>query len=231
VHCEEFERRLNALLDERRHVGGDAELSAHACGCPACDRLLRHYEAMLDGIALLDVPQPPAELTARVLARHRTKSEPPRRRRALVGMALAATLVIAALPAVAWLGSPTGAPIELPAQDSLAAGSRDRQPRAPAQSSATQSALIDQVSETYQPLLAATGDSLISVLDVLPVASSQSEPGSDKATSGPVRSEAWERDVVAGLQPVVASASRSVAALFRILPGSNDAFADRGMHQ
>jgi len=102
VRCEEFEQHLNDLLDERRRADGDAELSAHASTCAACERSLRDYEALLEGVALLEAPEPSAELAARVLARHAATARSPRRRLALAGLALAATVVVAALPAVGW---------------------------------------------------------------------------------------------------------------------------------
>jgi hypothetical protein len=53
MNCELFESRLNALLDDRRCVEQDDELSAHLAQCIRCRRLARAYAAMLDGAEIL----------------------------------------------------------------------------------------------------------------------------------------------------------------------------------
>ena len=77
--------------------------------------------------------------------------------------------------------------------------------------------------ETYRPLWTATGESMTSVLDALPLAigegtSPESAIGADRRRTAPD-----EADVAGGLGPVASSASRSIAALFRILPGGDGA--------
>jgi hypothetical protein len=47
VRCDEFEFRLNEVLDERRAWASDAELTAHGRSCPACRDMAASYDAAL----------------------------------------------------------------------------------------------------------------------------------------------------------------------------------------
>lgn len=81
MQCDEFENRLNEVLDDRRPWLSDGELAAHARSCSACRDLAASYDAALSALvatALADArpgdvcasPGPSAslsELTARVL--------------------------------------------------------------------------------------------------------------------------------------------------------------------
>ncbi|HET6878731.1 MAG TPA: hypothetical protein VFI31_01095 [Pirellulales bacterium] len=68
MRCEEFEARLNEVLDERRALSSAAEIEGHARQCGGCRELLRLYEAMLAGLTVDKVPAVPAGLTARIVS-------------------------------------------------------------------------------------------------------------------------------------------------------------------
>ena len=104
MRCEEFEIRLDELIDSRTRPSADTALVAHASQCASCERLLRDYESLLDGVAHMPMPSVPAGLPLRVVADWRAvpRTRAPRRR-AFAALALAATLLVAAIPAIAWL--------------------------------------------------------------------------------------------------------------------------------
>ncbi len=109
MQCEEFEDRLNAVLDERRRPEADAELRLHCENCPPCRHIASSYDALLDGFYALtsataleglgqsDLRQ--ADLGIRVLADLRTEPAFSRSRTFVaISLATAATLLIALVP-------------------------------------------------------------------------------------------------------------------------------------
>jgi hypothetical protein len=54
MRCEQFETRLNDVLDLRGDPRRDRPLAAHAAVCGDCRRLLGSYEAMLGGLAEIE---------------------------------------------------------------------------------------------------------------------------------------------------------------------------------
>ena len=108
MQCEEFEERLNAVLDERRRPEADAELRLHCENCPPCHQIASSYDALLDGFYALSCAtaakslEPadfgPSDLGVRVLAELRPV--PAYRGRSFIAIALAtaATLLIALVP-------------------------------------------------------------------------------------------------------------------------------------
>ncbi len=95
MKCEEFEERLNLVLDERRRPGGDDELRLHSEGCPVCRELSAAYERLLDGFYALTTPELPADLSTRVL--DEIKVRPAGRRRAAIVSAILATAAAVAV--------------------------------------------------------------------------------------------------------------------------------------
>ncbi|HEX7378780.1 MAG TPA: hypothetical protein VF278_16785 [Pirellulales bacterium] len=66
MRCEDFEVRLNDVLDERRTLASDAELAEHARRCGACGELARGYEELLAGLSH-ELPPAPAWLAERAV--------------------------------------------------------------------------------------------------------------------------------------------------------------------
>lgn len=56
MHCQDFERKLNEILDERGPVAADRDLAAHAADCEACGQLLAGQEVLLATVARLPTP-------------------------------------------------------------------------------------------------------------------------------------------------------------------------------
>ena len=92
MQCEEFETRLNELLDARSGPERDAPLAAHAETCGSCRALLAAERIMLERFQADLRPAVSPEFTRQVLARSRFS----RPRRQYVLAALAASLLIAA---------------------------------------------------------------------------------------------------------------------------------------
>jgi hypothetical protein len=153
-------------------------------------------------------------------------------------LAMAASLLVALIPAGIWFAQTpranTAQP-ELIASDmhkatasapETAIASHDGADAAASDiaTSDAQPALVDQARETYEPLLAATSEQWASVWGT------DSASAQDGAAQH-VDDEAEPGFELAGIRPVAESASRSVAALLRVLPGSARALGEQGIPQ
>ncbi len=69
MRCDEFEVRLNEVLDQRRSPGGDPQLRDHAQACPDCQEQLAAMGQLLDGLDLLEVPPLADDFALRVVSR------------------------------------------------------------------------------------------------------------------------------------------------------------------
>lgn len=72
MRCEEFESRLNDLLDQRRALFADGAiadsvLAEHAAGCSACASIARGYETLSEGVSAWERVEVSADLTSRVI--------------------------------------------------------------------------------------------------------------------------------------------------------------------
>ena len=112
MQCEEFEQRWQECLDERRAPESDEALLGHASGCAACGEMLRACDALMDGLDLLVLPDPPECLTQRVLAdavpRSATSSKRASLRSRVAAGALAACMLIATAVAIYQISRPDG---------------------------------------------------------------------------------------------------------------------------
>ncbi len=222
MHCEDFESRLNDLLDRRAGLASEPELAAHAAGCPACEALLRDYDGLLAAVATLRPPLPDRDLVAGVMADWRSSDVRRSRRYVVTALAMAATLLIAALPALRWWNADREnaqpAPADVAISDSVATDSPQ-----PVDQPAP---LVDQARETYGPLMAETSESLSTALAALPIG----EPTDSPSAQGEVSADE-DRSITSDLAPVTQSATRSLVALLRVFPGSADSAAERELHQ
>jgi len=110
MQCDDFESRLNDVLDERRPPAEDAPLAEHAAACPMCHRLLRSVEQLLGVVASFPSLEDEGDLAPRVLAGW---EQDRRRRRRLLPLAIPLGVVAAALLIVAivrpWAAQENGA--------------------------------------------------------------------------------------------------------------------------
>jgi len=75
MRCDEFETRLNDLLDRRVLPETDAGLCAHARKCATCGGLLEAQELLFEGLSALK-PTEASDMSAAVLAAVRQSSRP-----------------------------------------------------------------------------------------------------------------------------------------------------------
>jgi hypothetical protein len=76
--CEEFDARLQWLLDCREPVNEDAELCHHAAACPSCAEQWRILQDVLDSLDVLEVPTMSEDFSQRVVAAAIRPSASPR---------------------------------------------------------------------------------------------------------------------------------------------------------
>lgn len=76
MQCEQFDHRLNRLLDLRRLPESDAQLRAHAETCEDCRQLLATQEALFDGLEHSSLHfQLPDSFTENVLQAYHTPQQ------------------------------------------------------------------------------------------------------------------------------------------------------------
>lgn len=212
MRCDEFESRLQELLDQRRSPDRDERLAAHVACCEPCGALLAGCEALVEGVAAWDAPAPAGDLVARVIHDWRPVPKARPRRHVFAGLAIAATLLVAALPLVRWLRPAPAVEERIEAQ--VLAVASDAAPRP---------ALVDQARETYAPLLAETRESFLAAMVWLPaagLATDGASPPAEPAQAAPTS----ETETEAGpMAPVAQSTGKSLMALLRVLPCSGGA--------
>jgi hypothetical protein len=68
MQCQEFEDRLQEILDARERAAADHHLAAHAGECERCGQLLAGHEVLLATVSCLPTPSLTAGFSRRVLA-------------------------------------------------------------------------------------------------------------------------------------------------------------------
>jgi hypothetical protein len=223
MQCEEFEDRLNAVLDERKRPEADAEVRLHCEACADCRHLAAAYARLLDGFYALSTPEPAGDIAVRVLADLHPPASP--RRRLAVGtasLAAAAALLIAVMPLLrndrrAPIGSlprinlATSQQVGSHAAGTLEALDVNQLPIVP-----ELLALRTAGPEAYAGLAKETGQGLAAfVLYVPGIGGSKGivdANGSDEP--------AWAVQMSEGLKPITDSVAETVNLLLRALPGA-----------
>ena len=235
MQCEEFEDRLNAVLDERGRVEWDAELDLHRETCAVCRHLASAYDTLLEGFFALAAPQAPedmslrvmAELTARPAERRRTYS---RKLLAATSLATAACLLVMAVQT--YHGAQSAAQIAA-ADDAKVTG--QTVPAAATRTALEQFPLVPELlaiaespdGDPYAGLAKETGQGLANVMVFVPgVGGSRGIIHADSnAADGNEHDPAWAVQMSEGLKPLTDSVTDTVNLLLRSLPV--DALASR----
>jgi hypothetical protein len=102
MRCDEFEVRLNQVLDRRRSLGGDLQLRDHAQVCPDCREQLATMCQLLDGLDLLEVPPLADDFALRVVSQVVPAPVHPQRS-SWLPWAVAAVLLLSLLPGYRFL--------------------------------------------------------------------------------------------------------------------------------
>ncbi|MEX0675852.1 MAG: hypothetical protein WD063_02175 [Pirellulales bacterium] len=230
MKCEEFEDRLNQALDQRRRPEWDADLRVHCDYCAECRELAAAYGVLLDAFYALATPEPPADLSVRVLDELRSRPSTSRRvslATALVAMAAAALFVLPVLHSVR--DRSDEGPRRASGPVALRSTQRGNGSRAgwneidalpvvgPVLVSISDD---DETTDPYAELAKGTGQGLASVVLYMP--SIGSSPGmiSPNVVSG---APSWPQRVSEGLKPVTESVSETLDLLLRALPMSESA--------
>lgn len=202
MRCEGFEQRLNGLLDERRSLDADSEMTAHLLDCADCRALLAGYELLLDAVDARPEIDPPPNMTERVTAQ---LAAPPARpvARVATALVLAASLLVAV---AAWFlyardpAAPNGpaapplANIKVPAGADAHQAARDASPAE------------DEMALAYRSMFQRTGQAMATFPDTVRRTSQRPEVGA----------------VAESIRPVTASFSTVLDSLRRTLPSKSD---------
>ncbi|MHB0955251.1 MAG: anti-sigma factor [Pirellulaceae bacterium] len=145
MRCDEFDRRLNQLLDRRMELAQDSRLRHHAKLCPSCAAQLASARRLLDGLDLWEVPPLAEDFALRVVSQVvPASSRVPNRTWISWVMAVAAALLLSLLPSYWFLRQATRPVATLaPAQ---ARDSQARDSQAPAYARASTSAGDDRAN-------------------------------------------------------------------------------------
>jgi hypothetical protein len=218
MRCEEFEARLQELLDQRRHPNFDALASRHARMCPECRELLVVYGIVLDEVRFLDVPPPANDLAERVLDEVllSPRRERPRYLSPLVWVTAAAVAILV-------VGRRADEPRDLPAPVANAPQSspgierhRDDIP-VPAVG-----ALAQEATARYADLARDASGAISQVAWLLPGNSTRAvDAASRPEVSAPgnlLNGASTMTEVAAGFKPLADSTTGAVGFLLQVLP-------------
>ena len=111
MQCNDFEQRMQRLLDLRRRPELDAELTAHACVCGQCSEMLETQALLLDGLehAILPATERPRGVEVVRLCREPLQAKTTHARRPgvrwlLPSLLVAALCLLAVMPISQYLG-------------------------------------------------------------------------------------------------------------------------------
>ncbi len=215
MQCEEFEDRLNAVLDERRRPEWDDELRLHCDNCVDCRQLAAEYGNLLDGFYALATPEAPADLALRVLIE--AHPQPAAQRRMVVpaaALATAAVVLVAISPFVSRASQQPGN-----ATATSVATKRNSQ-----QAALRQLPLVPELisiagtpgGDPYAGLAKETGQGLATVVLYVPGVGGTKGIIDVEAESQP----AWAVQMSEGLRPMTNSVTETFNLLLRSLPVS-----------
>lgn len=108
MQCDEFDARLDNLLDRRSLPADDLRLQRHARVCPRCRDQLTTTVRLLSGLDLLEVPPLRSDFAQRVVQEVVPASQTRRVWWSPSAIAVAATLLLALLPGLGYLLGSSG---------------------------------------------------------------------------------------------------------------------------
>jgi len=217
MNCPDFARLRDEKFDARAAMSPGLDFDAHAATCPSCRSTAVGYHLL--GQALANWPPPPPA-SAESLARLRLlrvpearPSWPSRHRKALTGLASAASIL-----ALAWIGhSAWKGPVRHDGRNLAFAPSPA--PR-PIPSRPLDAALADATRATVELALAASGPAArigreaLDFQDFCPSPAGSEEPPKAEPLAGPTRLlEAVGERVNAGVRPISGSARHAFSFL------------------
>ncbi len=221
MQCEEFEHRLNAILDERRRPEWDAEIRLHCEACADCRQIAHAYDDLMDGFYALAGPEAPSDMALRVMADMHPRPELwGRSTVAATGALVTAAVVLIAVGPLLWSTSRTPSPQaqsgsgrQIAASAPLNSYPIERLPMVPELISMTQS----PDGDPFAGLAKETGQGLANVMLYVPGIGG-TKGIIDAETDGDPEEPAWAVQISEGLKPVSDSVTETVNLLLRSLP-------------
>jgi hypothetical protein len=216
-------RAWQQLLQQHLDGGEPAALERHLAGCPDCAAERAAIRRLLDGLALLSPPAPPAALADRLASRLCEEAKRLRRQRLLrrlvplAGLA-AAALVLIVLGARSWRPVPADPTPKAPLENVV----KNRQPAPKEEPAAPLRESVAEASTAVAALTTRTANATVgetaSLLPLLPAPTVEAL-SSAPPIEGPMEPlREASAGVSAGLAPVANSARRAVSLFFRDLP-------------
>jgi hypothetical protein len=249
---DQFETRLNELLDRRIAPEADPEVLRIAEQYTECRSLLGAYRAVVDGVVETDPPRPPADLADRVMKQWRREKVGNRclvaQRRVVTGVAnrralcaTAAALLIAG-PGLGWLWHQVGdiQPLAtLPAQPPAAIAELASNRVAPAPIAAALNTAAPNTDATTDvstnaaaasnPKPVGTASRAMGEMASLLGPGQRPSPAGDRpsasvpgATPPAAEGAAWVGEVSQGFQPIAESAAGALDFLLEVLADGSD---------
>jgi len=235
MKCEEFEVRLNEVLDARERPELTSELRLHCDSCRSCREIASAYGIMLDGFYLLTTPEAPVDLSTRVLAALHaeptvTVPQPSQSRRAMWAaslLATAAAVLLVVLPLVQRSRNATIAeaePAAKTAQPQIVARPRIVVPSTVSPQleeiqliGAMLASLANQKGDPYEELAKGTGQGLATLVLYTPGIGGQ-KGIMDKNRVPREDDPAWVMQMTEGLKPVTESVTETLDLLLQAIP-------------
>jgi len=227
MQCEEFETRLNDLLDERLPIERDAVLRAHAAACGGCRRLATGYGALFQGLADLPTPECDAALAWRVVAHCRAARNRRRTvRYAFGGLAAAAAAIVVVAFALRDPGGPQVVDLQPAAQDAPRVAATNPPPLDMAEVSAPPAEIVSPdaallaAAESADPnavLARETRQTLAGAFLLLPGLGTQSAVAGGASPNAVAADGPYE--VGDELKPLTDSTAGALGFLMNVLPG------------
>lgn len=221
MRCDEFEARLNDLLDRRRDLGGDAALTNHADGCPQCRRLWQSYENLFSELAWLERPAPADDLPERVVVALR--DSPRTQNRYWLSAVWAAAAAVAVAVALDQGGQPVdlGVPLAADLPPAVSVAPPVLNEAAPGGAELPAGLLARQATARYADLARDTQAVFTDVAALWPSSAVAGLPAVNDAEQVAVASQvdpAVENPMAAGLKPLADSTAGTMSYLLDILP-------------
>jgi len=235
MKCEEFEVRLNEVLDARDRPELTSELRQHCETCRSCREIASAYGIMLDGFYLLTTPEAPVDLSARVLAALNaepmvTVAQPAHSRRAMWAaslLATAAAVLLVVLPLVQRSRNGVVAvaqPQAKPTPTQIATHPRVAVPATVSPQleeipliGSMLASLANQKGNPYEELAKGTGQGLATLVLYVPGVGGQ-RGIMDKNRVPREDDPAWVSQMNEGLKPVTESVTETLDLLLQALP-------------
>lgn len=219
MNCQEFQHRLDALLDERAPLAADGPLAEHGAACAACARQLAAYERLTGALACLRT-EAPDDMAARVLRQYDeelVRPEVVRTRWRLARLWIGGAVVAASIALLALHWSLRTLDIADPDPPGTARNvpeaPREVHARLPQQPAL--GTLAREATDRYRDLASEARGSFAAAIKLVPPL--EETPATLVESEEPAAIASQMAD---GLEPITSSGGDAIGFLSRVLPGT-----------